>query len=823
MVGPDCTFITASMAELSPDFNLSHYRVISKIGAGGMGEVYLAQDTKLDRKVALKILPAELATNQDRMRRFSQEAKAASALNHPNIVTIYEIDQTDSGPFMATEFIDGQTLRERLRLTPMKVNEALEVATQVAGALAAAHAAGIVHRDIKPENVMIRYDALVKVLDFGLAKLFDSAASRRVDSEAPTRDAINTDTGVVMGTAVYMSPEQARGLAVDARTDIFSLGVILYEMIAGRLPFAGSNTNEILASILSDKDPAPLARYTQDSPAELERIVSKALRKNRDERYQTIKDLLIDLKRLKDDLDFENRLERSSSPRSKAATASEMPARLTREETNGIRWRSVVIGLAALLVLSAGVGLYLYRVRAGSGPITSLAVLPFINASGTGDVDYLSDGMTDSLINSLSTLPGMKVIAKSSSFQYKNKEVDPQQVAKALGVEAILTGKLTQRADTLTISIELVNAEDKSHIWGEQYIRNTSDLLALQQELSTDISEKLRVKLTGEEQKRLTKRYTENVEAYQLYLKGRYFADQYSADGFQKAVEHFNQAIQKDPNYALAYTGLADSYWVVSALSLPPREAMPKAREAAVKALRIDDTLAEAHSSLALVQAFYDYDLSSAEREFKRAIELNPGSAAAHQWYGWYLFVLNRTGEALKELKRAQELDPLSMLINGELGMAYHFSRQYDRAIEAYQKAIEMDPNNSFARIGLARLLTLKGEYEKAIEVASKPESDDPYLVAAIGAAYARWGKRAEAEKVIERLKERSKQSYIPPYAVCGIYIGLGKKQQALDWLEKSYEYREDAMLWLNSDPVLDDLRSEPRFHDLVRRVGLPQ
>ena len=809
------------MTQLSPNFNLSHYRVISMIGSGGMGEVYLAQDTKLDRKVALKILPAELATNRDRMRRFSQEAKAASALNHPNIVTIYEIDQTDSGLFMATEFIDGQTLRERLRQAPVKVNEALEVATQIAGALAAAHTAGIVHRDVKPENVMLRHDALVKVLDFGLAKLVE--ASETVDSEGPTRTDIRTDPGVVMGTAVYMSPEQARGLAVDARTDIFSLGVVLYEMIAGRLPFAGSNANEIFASLLSDTDPVPLARYTNDCSSELERIVSKALRKNRDERYQTVKDMLIDLKRLKDDLDFERQLERSNSERVRTQRFSETPAVPTREETRPAKWRAIVIAVVALLILSVASVIYFYRPSLGSGPINSVAVLPFINASGSADVDYLADGMTDSLINSLSTLPGMRVIAKSSSFQYKNKEVDPQEVAKALSVEAVLTGKLTERANTVTVSIELVKAQDKSHIWGEQYIRSTSDLLALQQELSTDISEKLRVKLTGEEQKRLTKRYTENVEAYQLYLKGRYFADQYSPDGFRKAVEHFNQAIQKDPNYALAYAGLAESYWVISAVALPPREAMPKAREAAVKALRLDDTLAEAHTSMACVQAFYDYDLLSAEREFKRAIELNPGSAAAHQWYGWYLIVLKRTDEAVKEVKRAQELDPLSSLTNGELGLAYHFGRQYDRAVEEYKKTIEMDATNSFARIGLARLDILKGEYEQAIAVASKPESDDPYLIAAIGQAYARWGKRAEAEKVIENLKERSKRSYVPPYAVAGIYIGLGDKQQAIDWLEKSYENREDAMTWLNSDPTLDDLRSEPRFQDLVRRVGLPQ
>jgi len=820
--------------EVRANTTLSHYRIVSKIGAGGMGEVYLAQDTKLGRKVALKILPADVAAHQDRMKRFVQEAKSASALNHPNIITIYEIEQIDSVNFIATEFIDGETLRQRLKNGPLKLGEVLDVAAQIASALSTAHAAGIVHRDIKPENIMLRRDGIVKLLDFGLAKLTERVSPDSVDTEAPT--SLKTDPGTVLGTAVYMSPEQARGLEVDARTDIFSFGVLIYEMIAGRLPFEGSNTNEILASILSDKEPSPLARYAREVPAELERIVSKALRKDREQRYQTARDLLIDLHSLKDRLQFEAELERSAPTEMRASKAEingDVRQAFTQAEKTSTdkfpaatkRYATPALALLLLVTLTA-IAYFYFRSSnksiGGRPEISSIAILPFVNVNANADTEYLSNGIADSLINSLSQTSKLRVIARSSVFSYKGKEVDPQTIARELNVEGIVTGRITQRGDNLSISIELTDARDKSHVWGEQYNRTVSDLLAVQEEISREISNQLRLNLTGEEQQRLGKRYTENPEAYQLYLKGRYFADQYSEDGFKKAVDQFHLAIQKDSRYALAYAGLAETYWVASAQFLQPQEAMPKARDAALEALKIDDTLAEAHTSLAAVHAFYDYDIVSSEREFKRALELNPGSASAHQWYAWYLFVLKRPEEALREIRRAQELDPLSLLINGEVGMAYYFARQYDRAIEEDKKAAELDPNNSFARIGLTRSYIQIRKYEEAIATASKPEPDDSYLLASLGEAYARSGKTAEAQKVIDKLNELTKQRYVPPYAVAWIYVGLGQKQQALDWLEKSYANREDTMIWLNSDPSLDDLRSEPRFQDLVRRVGLP-
>jgi serine/threonine-protein kinase len=828
---------------LTAGTKLGRYEIRSKIGEGGMGEVYLTRDTKLDRTVALKILPFELASNRDRMNRFVQEAKAASALNHPNIITIYEIDETDSGHFIAIEFIDGETLRQLIQRAPMKLGEVLDIAAQIGSALSAAHAAGIIHRDIKPENVMLRRDGIVKVLDFGLAKLTERPSPDSVDTEAPTRANIKTDPGVVMGTTIYMSPEQASGMKVDARTDIFSLGVLIYELVAGRLPFAGSNPNEVLVSILNDKEPLPLARYAREVPAELERIVEKALRKDREQRYQTMKDLLLDLQSLKHRLEFQAELERSTPPQvdtvKAVTTGAQGRAETLRQpapqDTSGgqyavhkiMRHRTAaVIALAALAALAATGYFYFSKSNnsaGGGSEINSIAILPFVNVNANADTEYLSDGLTDSLINSLSQAPKLKVIARASVFSYKAKETDPQAVGRELKVQGVVTGRITQRGDNLSISVELTDARDKSHIWGEQYNRKLSDLIAVQEEISSDISNKLRLKLTGEEQKRLTKRYTDNVEAYQLYLKGRHFADQFNEEGFKKAVEHFDQAIGKDPNYALAYAGLAEAYWIASAESLPPREAMPKARQAAMNALKIDDQLAEAHTLLAVVLALYDYDLSGGEREFKRAIELNPNSALAHQWYGHYLASLARADEALKEIRRAQELDPLSLVINTELGIPFYITRQYDQAIEQFKKVLEMDPNMEFARFFLGWAYAQKGMYEEAIAMLSKPESDHPFVLGTLAQNYALSGRKSEALKLIDRLNEQTKHRYVAAYSVAPIYLALGNKGQALQWLEKSYENREDGFIWINTDPAWDGLRSDPRFQELARRVRSPQ
>ena len=513
---------------------LGRYEIRTKIGEGGMGEVYLAQDTKLGRKIALKILPAHVAAQPDRMKRFVHEAQAASALNHPNIITIHEIDQTDSINFIATEFIDGETLRGRMRNAPLKLAEVLDVAAQVASALSAAHAAGIVHRDIKPENVMIRRDGIVKVLDFGLAKLTEQSLPALIDTEALTRAVVKTEPGVVMGTTIYMSPEQARGLLVDERTDIWSLGVVIYELFAGVAPFSGQTASDTIASILKTQ-PQRLSGLVADVPTEIERIISKTLEKEAEDRYQTSRDLLVDLRQLKRRIDFEAELERSHAP--EVTTNNQQVAPATREvepagQTSSaeyilshIRQHKGAFTAAALAVLVAAVifGYWFFiRSSTSEATINSIAVLPFVNASGNADVEYLSDGMTESLINSLSQLPHLSVKARSSVFRYKGKEVEPQQVAAELSVQAILNGRVVQRGDDLTLYLSLVDAHNGNQIWGEQYNRKLTDLVVLQSEIARDVSQKLRARLSGADEQKLTKNYTANTEAYQLYLKGRY-------------------------------------------------------------------------------------------------------------------------------------------------------------------------------------------------------------------------------------------------------------------------------------------------------------
>ena len=808
-----------------------------------MGEVYLAQDTKLDRKVALKILPADVASDETRMRRFVQEAKAASALNHPNILTIYEIDHTDSVYFIATEFIDGVTLRHRVREAPMKLSETLDIAIQSASALAAAHAANIIHRDIKPENIMLRQDGIVKVLDFGLAKLTERLAPYWVDTEAPT--SFKTDPGSVVGTPAYMSPEQARGMLVDARSDIFSLAIVLYEMVAGCLPFQGSTSSEVLASLLSEKEPQPLARYSREVPAELERIVLKALRKEREQRYQTIKDLILDLQSLRQQLEFEAKLERSTPPEqlhkvpqqtvsetapvTAALSASQATvttedgfAKLKRHKTG------VIVGVTTIAILIAAAG-YFYFGRSSRAAIDSIAVLPFENRSVDSETEYLSEGLAESLIYRLSQLPSLRVSPTSVVFRYKGKDKDPINIGKELGVSAVLSGRITQRGDNLTISAELVDVRNNKSLWGEQYDRKTSELLATQREIAREIVDKLRLKVSGDE-KGLAKHYTESNEAYQLYLKGRFYWNKRTEEAMMKSLDFFQQSIEKDPNFALAYSGLADAYDLLGSSDavfggLPSTETMPKAKAAALKALEIDETLAEAHVSLAH-ELYYDRDWSGAEREFKRAIEINPNYPQAHQWYSIYLMSAGRMDEAVAQARRAQELDPLSLAINMSLGWVLCFADQVDQGIEQLRKTLELDPNFVIAHHRLGLAYEQKGMYDKAIVEFQKVfdlSGGKPLAIAALGHAYAMSGNRRGAEKAIVELKELSKQRYVAPSQIGMIYAALGDKDEAFAWLEKANEVRDLVVVRLKVDPRLDPLREDPRFQELVKKVGLPQ
>jgi serine/threonine-protein kinase len=776
---------------------LGRYQVISSLASGGMGEVYIAEDTQLGRKIALKILPARFKIDDERVRRFQQEARAASALNHPNIITIYEVGQIDSHHFIVTEFIEGETLREHMAKTQLTISAALDVATQVASALATAHHAGIVHRDIKPENVMLREDGIAKLLDFGLVKLTEQ---RNVTSGLPSL--FETAPGMIMGTTHYMSPEQARGIPVDARTDIWSLGIVLFETVAGRVPFEGATASDVLASIL-EREPTPLSRYSPEVPTELAWIVKKALRKDREERYQTAKELLADLKSLQRKLEFEQELGRSRDAQPLSLDSGRQPRFVSAEGDHA--------GLPS-------------HGQVSREAIDSLAILPLANGTPDPGLEYLSDGITETIIGSLSQLAGLRVMAWSTVSRYKGKEIDPWKIGGELGVQAVMTGRLLQPDNRLVIKTELVSVTDGSHLWGESYSCEPSDILEIEAEISRAISEKLLLRLTTEERKQLTKRYPDNVEAYHAYLRGRYFWNKRSEEGLKKGIEHFQRAIDEDPSYAAAYAGISDCYTILTVrYGLAAAEGLPKAKAAAMKALAIDDTLAEGHTSLAhCVLHNREYDL--AEREFKRALELNPNDANAYNSYTEYLLATGLVEQAINVQKRAQELDPLSLNFSNNLGAEMYFARRYDQAISQCQKTLEMDPNFFLAHYTIGQAYEQKGMYEEAISALKKAvelSPDNIEVLAALGRTLAVAGRTAEARQIVERLESRTER-HAWQYDLALIYAGLGEDEQAFECLEQGYEWRDGMMIHLNVEPRFDSLRSDPRFQDLVLRMGLP-
>ena len=794
---------------LTPGTRLGRYEIRSHIGAGGMGEVYLAHDTELERAVALKVLPADAASDEQRMHRFIQEAKAVSVLNHPNILTIHEIGNAGDVQFMAMEFVKGITLLEHMKSGRMELSKVLDVSMQAASALATAHDAGIVHRDIKPENIMLRLDGYVKVLDFGLAKLLGLP---EMDREAQTKELVTTNPGMILGTLRYMSPEQARGQKLNKATDIWSLGVVIYEMVADHYPFNGSTASDVLASILMVAPP-PLTEYWPQTPQELDRIVMKALAKDREERYQSARDLLLDLRLLKQRLDVESEMERLARPVSQVSIAKS--ASRLRVATTGVQKKRSTRSPTKSKA----------RRRQFHKAIDSLAVLPLMNTSNDPESEYLSDGITESIINTLSQIPKLRVMARSTVFRYKGREVDPLAVGSALNVRAILTGRVLQMRQTLIIKVELVDVADGSQLWGEQYERESGDILAIQREISREITANLRLKLSGEQKKRLEKQPTENANAYQLYLKGRYCWNKRTEQGLEKGIEFFSQAIEADPLFALAYVGLADSYNMLAAYNLSqPRAVLSRAKAAAERALEIDSELAEAHTSLAKVSADYDWDWPAAEREFKRALELNPNYATAHHWYALHLMAMGTFEEAAAELKRAQQLDPLSLSINASAGLPFYWSRRYDEAIEQFRRTLELDLGFPLAHVLLGQAYAQKGMYDEAIAELSRASELDPTPRARAILAYtlAVAGRKDEAARILSELEELANQKYVSPYFKALIYTALGEQDRAFEWLEKAYEERSEWLVWLKVDPKLDSLRSAPRFTALVQRVGLP-
>jgi serine/threonine-protein kinase len=838
---------------LAPKTQLGRYEIRSLLGAGGMGEVYLAQDTSLNRRVALKVLPADVASNQDRMRRFKQEATAAASLNHPNIAHIYEIGQTNDLNFIAMEYVAGATLRDKMHKEHEHLSRLLRTLQHVAEGLAKAHDAGIVHRDLKPDNIMITSDGHAKILDFGLAKLIEppTTTDSVPSGEEPTILQQHSTPGLILGTLGYMSPEQAQGKTkeIDHRADIFSFGCILFEAITGQRPFTGKDHIEVLNKVI--REPAPLVTtLNPNAPLDLQRIVRRCLAKDPDERYHNIKDVAIELKEVRRDIeDVESTVPPVSSAGSEARTIwksdttrlQSQPATTESPDSSATRassaefivnelkrHKTATIAGAVLILIAAAAAVFGIRsymhARDTEVAVESIAVIPFANQNKDPGVDWISDGLTESIINNLTQLPNLKVIARSSVFRYKGRETDPIAVGKELGVRAVLTGRLMQHGDSMLISAELIDIRDNKQLWGEQYERRLIDMLAVQREIAREITNNLRPTLSGVEQARMDKEFTANSEAYQLYLKGRYYWNKRTPSDLQKSVPFFEQAIEKDPNYALAYSGLADAYALIPGYSNEQaREWMPKAKEAALKALSLDDSLAEAHASLGQIIDYYDYDFVTGEKELRRAIELNPNYASAHQWLAEHLSALKRNEEGLAEIRRALDLDPLSVIINRNYANALLDGRRYDEAIVQYKKTLELDPNFITTHFFLGRAYESKGMYDEAVAEYSKAQELAGVPAEAIKnlqRRYAQSGFRAYVEMNVEQTISQRTTS---PFVLAGFYARLNRTDETLALLDKGYEQRDFRMMFLSVSPEFDGMRSDPRFKELVRRIGLPE
>ena len=768
---------------------ISHYHIVEELGRGGMGVVYKAQDMKLDRSVALKFLPTNVSADAETRTRFLQEAKAAAALNHSNICTIYGVEESAGTMFIAMEYVEGGTLRTRLPFA--KVDDALTMAIQIGEALQEAHARGIVHRDIKADNIMVTSRGQAKVMDFGLAKVKGMLRLTRTSS--------------AVGTIGYMAPEQLQGGEADHRSDIFSFGVLLFEMLTGKFPFRGEHEAAITYSVVNE-EPESVFTHCPDASPELDRILHRALEKDPAHRYQHVDDMVSELRRVESS---------SLQPAGQVSKRSE-----TSKKSNVRIWLLVASG-----VLLFGVAWMVFFGKP-SRKITSMAVLPLVNTAADPTMEYLSDGITEGLINSLSRLPGLKMMSRNSVFRYKGKEVDPQKVGKELNVGSVLLGRIAQSAAGLAVSVELINTSDNSHIWGAQYEQSTSGIVALQKDISRELSQQLGIPLTGNQVKQLTRNGTENTEAYQLYLKGRFYWNKRTAEGFRKAIEMFQAAIEKDRGYALAYAGLADCYVLMPGYYiLPPSESYAKAKMSATRAIELDNTLAEPHTDLATMASEYEWNFKAAELEFRRSLELNPNNATTHHWYGEFLAAMGRKQEGLAEIQKGIEIDPLAPVIYSSSSWVARSIGDYDRAQKDADRALEIDPGFPRALLSKVQAYIEQGQGVEALKYAHEAilasENGVEYR-AWLGYACGRLGKRREAMKIVTDLLELSKHEFVPPILIAIIYGGLGEKDKAFGWLEKVYHEHAGDLIYLNVECAWKLLRDDPRFEALVRKVGLP-
>jgi eukaryotic-like serine/threonine-protein kinase len=785
--------IENEQADLLVGQTFGHYKISQRIGSGGMGEVYLATDVTAGRKAALKLLPMRFTGDANRLKRFQQEARAVVALNHPNILTVYEIGQDHSTHYIASELIEGETLRQRLVRGRMELSEAVDVAIQVASALAAAHEAGIVHRDINPRNIMLRRDGYVKVLDFGIAKLAEQEAPARMPKDEALV-LVETNLGLILGTVPYMSPEQACGAPVDKGTDIWSLGVILYEMVTGHQPVIGDTPREVMTSVL-EKEPPPLTSYVRQAPAPFQQIISKALRKDRGERYQSASEMLQALKNLR------HRLELKAAPL-------------------WLRWtRSPAALVLVLLVAAFALALPFYRHRnleTRLPPEKSIAVLPFLDLSETKNQEYFCDGMSEEIIDALAKVEGLRVVARTSSFSFKGKDANVSEIGKKLNVANVLEGTLRREGNRLRITAELIKTRTGFHLWSETYERELQGVFAVQDEITRSIVEALKIKLAislpGHEQR--------DMEAYDLYLQGLYFSNKGSEEDLRRALTFFQRAVEKDPTFARAWTGISKVWYFLADVYVKPLDAYPTSKEAALKAIALDEKDAEAHCYLSEAKRVLDWDLAGADAELKRALELDPNSAPAHFFSALVPLFRGELKEGLRLVLEAKKLDPVSPITSYVATAAYLANDQIDDAISEGQRTLLLDPNYFYLDSDLAAAYREKGNFAEAIALYTKSQEATHLPSSGLAITYTRMGRQVEARNILAELQQAREKRYVSAPVIAAVYVAIGDKEEAFRWLERAFAEHSGILQWIAFLPEFRPLHSDARFPRLLRRIG---